>query len=392
MSLTPLTALSPVDGRYAARCADLREIFSEQGLIRARVRVEIAWLQALAGERRIAELRGITPADLAVAQQIAEGFGPADAATVKAFERETNHDVKAVEYLVKQKLGAHPAWQSRLEFVHFACTSEDINNLSYALMCREARVQGAAAAHRRAARRPALDGARPRRRRDDVAHARPARDAHDARQGSRGVRTPPAPGARHVRSRADPRQDQRRRRQLQCARGGLPRRRLAAARSAAGRIARPGMEPVHDADRAARLDRGVLRRPRPLQLDPHDLCRDFWGYVSLGYFRQKVVAGEVGSSTMPHKVNPIDFENAEGNFGLANALLRIPGREAADLALAARPHRLHRAAQPGRRARAFRHRDPVRLHADSRASKSTVRDSPTISRRTGNCSPNRSRP
>jgi adenylosuccinate lyase len=139
MSLTPLTALSPVDGRYAARCADLREIFSEQGLIRARVRVEIAWLQALAGDRHITELRGLTPADLAAAQQVSDGFDAADAAAVKAFERETNHDVKAVEYLIKQKLGGHPAWQPRLEFVHFACTSEDINNLAYALMCQEAR-------------------------------------------------------------------------------------------------------------------------------------------------------------------------------------------------------------------------------------------------------------
>src|SRR5512137_1226287 len=114
MSLTPLTALSPVDGRYAGRCADLREIFSEQGLIRARVRVEIAWLHALAGDRGIAELRGLSAADLALAQQVADGFSADDAAAVKAFERETNHDVKAVEYLVKQKLGAHAAWQSRL--------------------------------------------------------------------------------------------------------------------------------------------------------------------------------------------------------------------------------------------------------------------------------------
>src|SRR5512137_1842229 len=141
MSLTPLTALSPVDGRYAARCADLREIFSEQGLIRARVRVEIAWLHALASERRIGELRGLVPADLAAAQHVADGFSAEDAAAVKAFERETNHDVKAVEYLIKSKLATHPAWASRLEFVHFACTSEDINNLSYALMCRNAREQ-----------------------------------------------------------------------------------------------------------------------------------------------------------------------------------------------------------------------------------------------------------
>ncbi|MGI9246514.1 MAG: lyase family protein, partial [Steroidobacteraceae bacterium] len=139
MSLTSLTALSPVDGRYAARCADLRGIFSEQGLIHARIRVEIAWLRALAAERQIPELRGLAPADLETAQQVAESFDAADAAAVKAFERETNHDVKAVEYLIKQKLAAHAGWQARVEFVHFACTSEDVNNLSYALMCRDAR-------------------------------------------------------------------------------------------------------------------------------------------------------------------------------------------------------------------------------------------------------------
>jgi adenylosuccinate lyase len=128
-----------VDGRYAARCADLRDIFSEQGLVRARVRVEIAWLHALAAEPKIAEMRGLVPADLAAAQQLVDGFGAEDAAAVKAFERETNHDVKAVEYLIREKLSKHAAWRTRLEFVHFACTSEDINNLSYALMCRDAR-------------------------------------------------------------------------------------------------------------------------------------------------------------------------------------------------------------------------------------------------------------
>ena len=141
LSLTPLNGLSPAHGRHADRCADLREIFSEQGLIRARVRVEIAWLQALAGERRIAELRGITPADLAVAQQIVDGFDPADAATVKAFERETNHDVKAVEYFIGERLGQDAELARIRPFLHFACTSEDINNISYALMLRHGRAE-----------------------------------------------------------------------------------------------------------------------------------------------------------------------------------------------------------------------------------------------------------
>ncbi len=139
MSLNSLTALSPVDGRYANRCAELRELFSESGLIRARVRVEIAWLQALAGHPGIPEMQGLTKADLSSAAQVAAGFDEAGAAAVKAIERETNHDVKAVEYFIKSKLADHAGWRSRLEFVHFACTSEDINNLSYALLCAAAR-------------------------------------------------------------------------------------------------------------------------------------------------------------------------------------------------------------------------------------------------------------
>jgi adenylosuccinate lyase len=139
MSLNSLTALSPVDGRYATRCTELRELFSEAGLVRARVRVEIAWLQALAANPAITEMQGLTKADLAAAARVAAEFVEADAAAVKTIERETNHDVKAVEYFIKDKLGQHAGWRSRLEFVHFACTSEDINNLSYALLCAAAR-------------------------------------------------------------------------------------------------------------------------------------------------------------------------------------------------------------------------------------------------------------
>jgi len=124
MSLTPLSALSPVDGRYASRCAELRELFSESGLIRARVRVEIAWLHALAGPTGLPEMQGLTAAELAAADQVAARFGAADATEVKTIERETNHDVKAVEYFIKRRLEAQPGWRSRLEFVHFACTSE----------------------------------------------------------------------------------------------------------------------------------------------------------------------------------------------------------------------------------------------------------------------------
>ena len=139
MSLTPLSALSPVDGRYASRCVELRELFSEGGLIRARVRVEAAWLQTLAQQSGIPELDGLTGQDLAALQELVARFSPAEAAEVKQLERETNHDVKAVEYFIKRRLAAHPGWSRRVEFVHFACTSEDINNLAYALLCKQAR-------------------------------------------------------------------------------------------------------------------------------------------------------------------------------------------------------------------------------------------------------------
>ncbi|HEX9208452.1 MAG TPA: adenylosuccinate lyase, partial [Steroidobacteraceae bacterium] len=323
MSLTPLTALSPVDGRYAARCADLREIFSEQGLIRARVRVEVAWLHALAAEHRIGELRGLTPADLAAAQQVADGFDAADAAAVKAFERETNHDVKAVEYLVKQKLATHPAWQPRLEFVHFACTSEDINNLSYALMCRDARERVLL---------PHLDSLLGALR--SMAHAH-AEDAMMSR--THGQAATPTTLGKEV---AVFVQRLRRARNVLAAvpiRGKIN---GAVGNYNAHVAAYPDVEWQHVAQRLVE-SLGLEWNAYTTQIEPHDwdaeyfdalarcnsiltdLCRDFWGYVSLGYFRQKVVAGEVGSSTMPHKVNPIDFENGEGNFGLANALLRF---------------------------------------------------------------------
>jgi adenylosuccinate lyase len=323
MSLTPLTALSPVDGRYAARCADLREIFSEQGLIRARVRVEIAWLHALAADRGIAELRGLTAADLALAQQVADCFSADDAAAVKAFERGTNHDVKAVEYLVKQKLGAHAAWQSRLEFVHFACTSEDINNLAYALMCQEARARVLL---------PHIDALLNSLR--SMAHAH-ADDAMMSR--THGQAATPTTLGKEVAVFAY---------RLRLARDAFARVPIrgkingAVGNYNAHTAACPGVDWPLLGQRLVE-GFGLEWNPCTTQIEPHDwtaeycdalarcnsiltdLCRDFWGYVSLGYLRQKVVAGEVGSSTMPHKVNPIDFENGEGNFGLANAMLRF---------------------------------------------------------------------
>jgi adenylosuccinate lyase len=323
MSLTPLTALSPVDGRYAARCADLRKIFSEHGLVRARVRVEIAWLHALAAEPRITEMRGLTHPDLAAAQQLVDGFTAEDAAAVKAFERETNHDVKAVEYLVRQKLSQHAAWRTRLEFVHFACTSEDINNLSYALMCHEARERVLL---------PHLDALLGALR--SMAHAH-AEDAMMAR--THGQPATPTTLGKEVAVFVH---------RLRYARDVFAAAPIRGKMNGAVGNFNAHVAAYPDVEWPALTQRfveslGLQWNTHTTQIEPHDwmaeyfdalarcntiltdLCRDFWGYVSLGYFKQKVVAGEVGSSTMPHKVNPIDFENAEGNFGLANALLRF---------------------------------------------------------------------
>jgi len=323
MSLTTLTALSPVDGRYAARCSELRDIFSEAGLIRARVRVEVAWLRLLAATPAITEMQGLTPADLQAAAGIAEGFTDADAQAVKAIERETNHDVKAVEYLIKQKLAGHPGWTARLEFVHFACTSEDINNLAYALMCRDARdkvllphLDALTAALRSLAHAHADDAMMSR------THGQPATPTTLGKEVAVFVHR-----LKHAR-------------EVLAAVPILGKVNGAVGNFNAHLAAYPDVDwPAVGRRLVESL--GIAWNPYTTQIEPHDwmaeffdalarcntiltdLCRDFWGYVSLGYFRQKVVAGEVGSSTMPHKVNPIDFENAEGNFGVANALLRF---------------------------------------------------------------------
>ena len=323
MSLTPLTALSPVDGRYAARCSELRALFSESGLIRARVRVEVAWLHALAGHGGIADMRGLSETDLAAAAAIASGFGEADALEIKAIERETNHDVKAVEYFIKRRLGRHPAWSGRLEFVHFACTSEDINNLAYGLMALEARD------HVLQPRYDSLSAVL-----RAMAHAH-ADDAMMSR--THGQPATPTTLGKEVAVFVH---------RLRQARDALVRVEVRGKLNGAVGNYNAHVAAYPDVDWPALARRmveslGLQWNPYTTQIEPHDwmaeyfdalarcntilldLCRDFWGYISLGYFRQKVVAGEVGSSTMPHKVNPIDFENAEGNLGVANALLRF---------------------------------------------------------------------
>ena len=323
MSVSPLTALSPVDGRYAARCAELRALFSESGLIRARLRVEVAWLQALASHGGPAEMGGLPAADLAVAGAIVADFGEAEALEVKAIERETNHDVKAIEYFLKRRLGTHPAWGPRLEFVHFACTSEDVNNLAYGLLALEAR--DAVLVPRLESLGEALRA---------MAHAH-ADDAMMSR--THGQPATPTTLGKEVAVFVH---------RLRLAREGLARVPIRGKLNGAVGNFNAHLAAYPDLDWPAIARRlveslGLEWNPYTTQIEPHDwmaeyfdalarcntvlvdLCRDFWGYVSLGYFRQKVVAGEVGSSTMPHKVNPIDFENAEGNLGVANALLRF---------------------------------------------------------------------
>jgi adenylosuccinate lyase len=268
-------------------------------------------------------MQGLTKADLAAAAQVCTGFDEAGAAAVKTIERETNHDVKAVEYFIKSQLGDHSGWRSRLEFVHFACTSEDINNLSYALLCAAARDKVVL---------PRLDGLLDALR--VMAHAHAA-DAMMARTHGQPA-TPTTLGkevAVFVRR-------LRRARDELASVAILGKMNGAVGNYNAHLAAYPDVD-WPDVSRRFVESLGLTFNPLTTQIEPHDwmaqyfdalarantvlldLCRDFWGYISVGYFRQKVVAGEVGSSTMPHKVNPIDFENAEGNLGISNALLRF---------------------------------------------------------------------
>ena len=316
-----LLALSPLDGRYAAKVDALRPIFSEFGLIHARVRVEIEWLVALAAEPGIVELPAFDESQVAKLQALWQDFTPADAARIKQIERTTNHDVKAVEYFIKERLESEPSLAQALEFVHFACTSEDINNLAYALMLDRAR---------REVLLPRLDEVIAKLR--ELAHAHAALPMLSRTHGQSASPTTVGKELANVVAR------------LQRQRGQL------AAVAICGKInGAVGNYNAHvasypDVDWPAFAQRfveslGIGFNAYTTQIEPHDyvaelcdahkridtiaidLCRDIWGYISLGYFKQAVVAGEVGSSTMPHKVNPIDFENAEGNFGIANALL-----------------------------------------------------------------------
>ncbi len=317
---TQLLALSPLDGRYAAKVDALRPVFSEYGLIRARVRVEVEWLLALAAEPGVVELAPFDAAAAATLRALAADFQVADAARVKAIERTTNHDVKAVEYFIKERLQDDAALAPALEFVHFACTSEDINNLAYALMLDEAR---------RTVLLPRIDALVDTLR--AMAHDLATLPMLSRTHGQTASPTTVGKELANVVARLE-----RQRAQLAAAELG------GKANGAVGNynahvVAYPEVDwPAFSRRFVESL--GLAFNPYTTQIEPHDgiaeladamkridtvcidLCRDVWGYISLGYFRQAVKAGEVGSSTMPHKVNPIDFENAEGNFGIASAL------------------------------------------------------------------------
>lgn len=323
MQLSSLTAVSPVDGRYAGKTSALRPIFSEFGLIRCRVQVEVRWLQRLAAHNQIPEVAPFSAQANALLDQLAENFQLEHAERVKEFERTTNHDVKAVEYLLKEQAKQLPELAKVNEFIHFACTSEDINNLSHALMLREGRDDVMLPLMRQLAesiRALAIEHANvPMLSRT---HGQPASPTTLGKELANVV--------------------YRLERQItQVAAVPL----LGKINGAVGNYnahlsAYPDIDWEANAREFIEGDLGLTWNPYTTQIEPHDYIaelfdavarfntilidfdRDIWGYISLGYFKQRTVAGEIGSSTMPHKVNPIDFENSEGNLGIANAVLQ----------------------------------------------------------------------
>jgi adenylosuccinate lyase len=321
MTHSPLTALSPLDGRYAAKVEALRPIFSESGLMQRRVLVEVCWLLALAEEAAIVEVGPFAPSTRQFLMTLAKDFSSHDAERIKAIEATTNHDVKAVEYLIKEKIGDHAELAKAKEFVHFACTSEDINNLAYALMLRDAR--DSVLLH-------TLDKVTATLR--QMAHALAAQPMLSRTHGQTASPTTLGKEIANVVARLE-----RQRRQIAAVEltGKIN---GAVGNYNAHVIAYPEVDWPKLSQRFVE-SLGLAWNPYTTQIEPHDcvaeladairrantilidFSRDVWGYISLGYFRQALRPGEVGSSTMPHKVNPIDFENAEGNFGVANALL-----------------------------------------------------------------------
>lgn len=320
VNLTALTAISPIDGRYGNQVAPLRTVFSEYGLIRFRVRIEVQWLQALSMEPKIVEIPNFSPAATAVLESIVTDFSTDDAQRVKDIEKTTNHDVKAVEYFLKERTADQPELSAISEFIHFGCTSEDINNLAYALMLREARNEvlmpqidqlvGEIKNHAmQYANQPMLSRT----------HGQPASPTTMGKEFA------------NVAARLD-----RQRKAIESL--SL----LGKFNGAVGNYnAHVAGYPEVDWPEVSRNlveSLGLSWNPYTTQIEPHDYIaelfhavsrfntilidfnRDIWGYIAIAYFSQKTVAAEVGSSTMPHKVNPIDFENSEGNLGIANAI------------------------------------------------------------------------
>jgi adenylosuccinate lyase len=319
---SPLAALSPLDGRYSRSADPLRAYFSEQALIRYRTRIELEWLQALAAEKAIKELKPFSDKTVKAFSSLIGHFSEKDAEHIKNIEAETNHDVKAIEYWLKSRLAKNAEAQRALEFVHFACTSEDINNLAYALMIAESRAK---------VMLPKLD---------EVIHTlKNLARKHAALpmlSRTHGQAATPTTLGKEI---ANFTHRLARARERIAAVAVLGKINGAVGNYNAHVTAYPGFDWERFCKRfVERL--GVEFNAYTTQIEPHDwlaelldayaransvlldLDRDLWGYISLGYFRQRVKAGEVGSSTMPHKVNPIDFENSEGNVGIANALLR----------------------------------------------------------------------
>ncbi len=320
MDLSALTAISPADGRYGSKTVDLRPIFSEFGLIKYRVEVEVRWLQQLAAHPEISEVPPFSAEANALLDALVADFGEEQAQRIKDIERTTNHDVKAVEYFIKESIAGNAELAAVSEFVHFACTSEDINNLSHALMLRAGREVVLAEA-------------------DSVIDklAELAHDLADVAMLSRthGQSASPTTMGKEL---ANVVARLRRQRQAIAAVELLGKINGAVGNYNAHLSAYPDID--WEANAKAFIESlGLSWNPYTTQIEPHDyiaelfnaaarlntilidLDRDIWAYISLGYFKQRTVAGEVGSSTMPHKVNPIDFENSEGNLGIANAVM-----------------------------------------------------------------------
>ena len=319
--LSPLLALSPLDGRYQEQCQELADFFSEYALMRYRTVVEIRWLQKLAAQPQVEELTAISADGQAFLEQLLDQFSLADAQRIKEIEATTNHDVKAVEYFIREKLESSPELREQLEFVHFACASEDINNLAYALMLRDGRD-----AVLIPAMAELIDTLR------QLAHQHSSQPMLSRTHGQNASPTTVGKEIANVVHRLE--------RQLaQCSEHMV----MGKFNGAVGNFnAHISAYPEVDWGTLTREfveDLGLSWSPYTTQIEPHDtlaeifsaICRfntvlidfnrDMWSYISLAYFRQKTIAGEVGSSTMPHKVNPIDFENSEGNLGMANAVM-----------------------------------------------------------------------